>query len=267
MVELLSDFPSHVAAYRASGNVDQSEYERVVMARVREVAQKFGKINFLVRLETDFENYSLRSFLKYLKISFGNFSRWQRMAIVTDERWVRMAYDLLSPLVHGEVRGYTLAEFNKAKQWVSGPSETNHADAGLPAMLCSAMVATTGMTLVSEALGRLEKENFNEAELLGFLMRQGKPRPGERIAGWAVHYAIGVGWTAVYILLIRKRLIDRSTLTSLGIGALSGAIAAGCWAAMLGLSPKEPSVNKEKFLMQLVPSHVVFGFVALKMLR
>lgn len=121
MVELLKDFPPHVAAYKAWGKVNKEEYEQVVMARVDEVADQFGKINFLVRLETDFENYSLPAFRDYLKVSFEHFFKWERMAIVTDETWVRKTYDLLSPLVHGEVRGYTLNQLDEAKEWVSGP--------------------------------------------------------------------------------------------------------------------------------------------------
>lgn len=118
MVELLKDFPSHVAAYRAAGKVHKEEYEQVVMARVNEVADTYGKIEFLVLLETDMENYSLGAFIDYLKISFKHFSKWDRMAIVSDERWLRKAYDMLSPLVHGEVRGYALKDFETAKQWV-----------------------------------------------------------------------------------------------------------------------------------------------------
>jgi hypothetical protein len=121
MVELLTDFPPHVAAYRAAGKVNKEEYERVVMARVDEVAEKFGMINFLVLLETDFENYSLGAFLDYVKVSFEHFSKWNRMAIVTDERWVRTAYDFLSPLVHGVINGYELKQYEEAKQWVSEP--------------------------------------------------------------------------------------------------------------------------------------------------
>jgi len=124
MVELLADFPPHVAAYRAAGEVNKDEYERVVMARVDEVAEKFGRINFLVLLETDFENYSAGAFLDYVKVSFEHFSKWNRMAIVTDERWVRKAYDLLSPLVHGVINGFELKQYEDAKQWVSEPFES-----------------------------------------------------------------------------------------------------------------------------------------------
>ena len=125
MVELLKDFPPHVAAYRATGKVNKEEYEQVVMARVDEVAVAFGKINFLVLLETDFENYSAGAFLDYLKVSFEHFTKWNRMAIVTDERWVRKAYDMLSPLVHGVINGYELKQFEDAKEWVSEPFEAD----------------------------------------------------------------------------------------------------------------------------------------------
>src|SRR5438094_170958 len=106
MVELLEGFPPHVAAYKASGAVSKEEYEQVVMARVNEVAAEYGKINFLVLLETSFHNYSIGAFLDYVKVSFQHFSKWERMAIVTNESWVRKAYDVLSPFVHGEVKGY-----------------------------------------------------------------------------------------------------------------------------------------------------------------
>jgi hypothetical protein len=121
MVELLSDFPPHVAAYRASGKVLKEEYEKVVMHRVDEVASTYGKINFIVRLETDMENYSFASFLDYLKVSFEHFTKWNRMAIVSDETWLRKAYDTLSPFVPGKIKGYKLSEYEAARQWVSAP--------------------------------------------------------------------------------------------------------------------------------------------------
>ena len=121
MVELLTDLPPHVAAYKASGSISKEEYEHIVMARVDEVAAQYGKINFLVQLETDMDNYSIGAFLNYLKVSFEHFSKWNRMAIVTDEKWLRISYELLSHVVHGEIKSYTLSKLADAKQWVSAP--------------------------------------------------------------------------------------------------------------------------------------------------
>jgi hypothetical protein len=125
MVELLPDFPPHVAAYRASGTISKDEYEQVVMARVDEVAAKYGRINFLVRLETGMENYSISAFTEYLKVSFEHFTKWNRMAIVSDQQWLRQTYNILSYLVPGEIKGFELKDFEAAKAWVSAPLEAD----------------------------------------------------------------------------------------------------------------------------------------------
>ena len=120
MVELLSDFPPHVAAYRAAGAVSKEEYEQVVMNRIDHVAKQYDRINFLVLLETSMTNYSITALLDYIKVSFEKYSKWNRMAIVSDERWLRIAYETLNYVVPGEIRTYRIAEFEAAKEWVSG---------------------------------------------------------------------------------------------------------------------------------------------------
>lgn len=121
MVELLTDLPPHVAAYKAIGAISKEEYEQVVMHRVDQVAAEYGTINFLVLLETGMENYSIGAFIDYIKVSFEHFSKWNRMAIVTDQEWVGKAYNALSYLVHGEIRSYPVKDLNTAKAWVSAP--------------------------------------------------------------------------------------------------------------------------------------------------
>jgi len=121
MVQLLEDFPPHVAAYKASGSVGKEEYERVVMKRVDEVAVEFGKVNFIVVLQTGMEDYTIGAFLQYLKVSFEHFFKWNRMAIVSDEQWVRRAYDFLGHIVHGEIRTYEIKRLDEAREWVSEP--------------------------------------------------------------------------------------------------------------------------------------------------
>jgi hypothetical protein len=121
MIELLNDFPPHVAAYRAYGIVQKEEYEKIVTTKVDEVASKYGKINFLVLLQTDMWNYSFAAFINYIKVSFEHFSKWNRMAVVTDQRWLSKAYEMLSHLVPGEIRSYEIKQFDEARHWVSQP--------------------------------------------------------------------------------------------------------------------------------------------------
>jgi hypothetical protein len=121
MVELLNDFPPHVAAYVARDKVHKQEYEKLVMKRVAEIAERYGAINFLVKLETEVDNYALATFVDYLKMTVEHFKQWNKMAIVSDEKWIRLVYDALSPLLHGSVKTYALHEYEAARHWVSEP--------------------------------------------------------------------------------------------------------------------------------------------------
>lgn len=125
MVELLENFPPYVVAYRASGVVHREEYERVVMKRVNEVADKYDAINFLVLLETGMQNYTLGALIDYLIISFKHIRRWNRMAIVSDQQTVRIFYDAISFLVPGRVIGFELKDYDEAAEWVSEPFLTD----------------------------------------------------------------------------------------------------------------------------------------------
>jgi hypothetical protein len=125
MVELLNDFPPYVAAYRAYGIVQKQDYEKIVMAKVDEAAARYGKINFLVLLQTDVWNYSFTAFINHIKVSFEHFSEWNRMAIVTDKQWLSKAYRVLNHLVPGEIRGYEIRQFDEARYWVSQSLEVD----------------------------------------------------------------------------------------------------------------------------------------------
>jgi hypothetical protein len=266
MVTLLPGYPAHVAAYRAKGRVDAREYESVVMKRVNRVARRYGRVNFLVRMETDIGNYSFASFLKYLVISFKHFSKWERMAIVTDEKWVREVYSLLSPLVHGEIRAYKLSEYEAARRWVSG-SFTVRPDT--EAVVNSGVLGTSVMTAFSHLLSDITHDNLSEPELLGRLYKEWQlPGHGQlgRIAGWHLHYTMGVGWTALYALFLRKGWLTRKLSSSLKAGAVSGIVSVAAWEAMLRSTPNAPRINKLKFYGQLVPAHVLFAFIAIQSL-
>jgi hypothetical protein len=268
MVTLLSGFPPYVAAYRAWGKVEPDEYEKVVMHRVDEVAKQFGTINFLVRLETDISNYSFLAFLKYLKVSFEHFTRWNRMAIVTDEGWVRNAYDRLSPLVHGEVRGYTLDAFEAAKTWVSAPLSQERS-MKLSAILNAGILGTSVMTAFSHVLSQRAGENFSEPELLAFFYKA-FGLPAHRlagIAGWHLHYTMGVSWTFLYALMLKKGWIKNHRATALAVGAASGLAAVACWRRLFSASSRRPRTHTLTFYAQLIPAHILFALMAMEVLK
>lgn len=270
MVKLLNDFPSHVMAYKASGTVNRKEYERVVMKRVDEVARQFNALNFLVRLETGMENYSLAALLDYIKISFRHIHRWNRMAIVSDQKAVRWFYNVLSPLVPGKVAGFQLKDFEKAKAWVSEPCLVDenlwsprrwYVKPGLAA----GVVATSAMTLFSYMVSKFARRNYSEPDLLGYLIQGWNPSLGKtssRVMGWQAHYAIGSVWALLYSLTFREKKASASS--ALLFGCISGATAIYCWKKLFDWNPQPLKKHDQGFYLQLFFAHLVFGVTTRK---
>lgn len=122
MIELLKGFPPYVAAYKAQGTVSVEQYQ-AVKTRADEVTKEFKCVNFLVLVETALSPDAVESLLQCMKTSY----KCERMAIVSNENWVRRAYETLRPLFHGEIASYPISQFYTAKDWVCVAPEPKNA--------------------------------------------------------------------------------------------------------------------------------------------
>ncbi|TCS86303.1 SpoIIAA-like protein [Anseongella ginsenosidimutans] len=267
MLRLLSEYPDDVVAYEATGRVNHAEYERIVMRRVDQVAARYGKINFIVVLKTKMERYSAAALLDYLLISFRHFSKWNRMAIVSDEDWVRNVYSWLSPLFLGAIRSYCLSGLDEARQWIIDGGNVNYLLSAEKPLLAS-VKATSLMTSFSYLLSYLLRENFKEPRLLGSMIHRLSPLNSKNaaITGWLSHYSMGAAWTHLYHVLLKRGFVRPSLLTGLGIGVASGVVGILIWKTILRLHPDPPAV-KSAFYRHLLPAHILFALAAIHSLK
>ena len=119
MILKLGDAPENVVAFRATGDVDKEDYKKVVIPAIDALVKKEGKINFMLVLDTAIKNFSIGALLQDLSVGLKHFTKWHRMAIVSDSGPVNMFSDLFSYIAPGEAKGFTHAELEKAKEWVS----------------------------------------------------------------------------------------------------------------------------------------------------
>jgi hypothetical protein len=54
-----------------------------------------------------------------MKFAVRHPTAYERIAVVSDEEWLRPALRLLSVLVPGQLRGFRVAELQSAKSWVA----------------------------------------------------------------------------------------------------------------------------------------------------
>jgi hypothetical protein len=78
-----------------------------------------GEINYLLILETDIKNFTPGALIADMMAGLKHFAKWNKIAVVSDQKsvvWFSNAFRLLIP---GQSRGYPLDKLDEAIIWVS----------------------------------------------------------------------------------------------------------------------------------------------------
>lgn len=118
MLEEIRGLPPHVVGMRATGNVTKDHYDQVFIPVVERVAANHKDINLLLLLETDMGDFSGGAWVKDILPGFKHLSKWNRIAVITDQKFVEKATNMFSVIAPGEYMGFSIAELEKAKMWV-----------------------------------------------------------------------------------------------------------------------------------------------------
>lgn len=119
MIEIIEELPENVAAFKASGNISELDYDNVINPRVERVYKNFGKINYLLVLDTPLKNFSTGAWIKDVILGFVYFTEWRKIAIVSNGKGVKDFTNFFGKLIPGKTRGFLSDEVDAAKEWVS----------------------------------------------------------------------------------------------------------------------------------------------------
>jgi hypothetical protein len=70
-------------------------------------------------LDTSVGNFTLGSWLQDFKAGIKNFTKWKKIAVVTDQQGVEKFTDVFSIAVPGNSKGFKMSELEEAKTWIS----------------------------------------------------------------------------------------------------------------------------------------------------
>lgn len=119
MLQFINDLPDDVVGIHAIGEVTRDDYERVLLPRIDELVKRQGEIKYLLVLETDVQNFSAGSWWEDLKLGLKNFTKWNKIAVVTDQKSVEWFTDAFRFFIPGKSKGFPLDEVDKAIKWIS----------------------------------------------------------------------------------------------------------------------------------------------------
>jgi hypothetical protein len=118
MIEMMTDLPENVIGFTAQGRVTADDYEQRIVPAVEAALDKADRVRLLYHLGTDFDGFEAGALWEDAKVGLGHLAAWERIALVTDVDWIRMATKALGFAMPGEVRVFTNAELASAREWL-----------------------------------------------------------------------------------------------------------------------------------------------------
>jgi hypothetical protein len=119
MFRLMNDMPAQTLGFEVVGDVDDDDWEDTVEPVLREEIAAGRKLRLLYVVgpaARDVDGDVMKA-----EAGFGarHATSFERIAVVSDEDWVRPALRVLSFLVPGKTRGFPNRELSDAKEWLS----------------------------------------------------------------------------------------------------------------------------------------------------
>jgi hypothetical protein len=119
MITTISELPSGIVGFEASGEVTADDYRRTLDPLVEQATASGAKIRALAVLGPDLRGYKGGAVLEDAKLGLKSWSSWERIALVTDDGHVREAVHLLGWMLPGDVAVFPIDQRAAAIAWLS----------------------------------------------------------------------------------------------------------------------------------------------------
>jgi hypothetical protein len=119
MLEVIHDVPAGALGIRATGKVTANDYLNVVFPAFEFYAKRTNSFKYLMLLETDVSNFAIDAWLNDMVLGFQYFTKWNKVAIVSNQPGVITFTNTVGKLAPGEYKGFTLSQLVQAKEWLA----------------------------------------------------------------------------------------------------------------------------------------------------
>jgi hypothetical protein len=118
MIESLANMPDDVAGFVASGRLTRKDYEDVLIPKLESVLRTHNKVRCYYELGSAFTGMDAGAVWEDFKVGIGHLRQWERIAVVTDVEWIRIALTVFGFAIPGDVRVFPTSEAAQARQWI-----------------------------------------------------------------------------------------------------------------------------------------------------
>ena len=118
MIKLIPKLPAHVVGFIVSEQLTATDYETVLIPKVEFVLKQHNKVRILCHLGPAFTGFSAGAIWDDAKFGLGNFNSWEKIAIVTDKKWIKLAYDIFEFAIPCPLNVFSNEQYAEAESWI-----------------------------------------------------------------------------------------------------------------------------------------------------
>ena len=119
MLKLIAGLPDNVIGVEAVGEVEDDDYEDVLDPEIEQRLERHEKIRLLYVMGDQFTKFEGDAAWEDAKLGAKTFTKYERIAVVTDTNWIRRSVKAFGWMIPGEVRVYHDDRLADATAWVS----------------------------------------------------------------------------------------------------------------------------------------------------
>jgi len=130
VIELVGGLPKNVVGISVKGKLTIQDCRAVLMPAMKRSLKYHDKIRLYYELESRFPGAAWDD----LDLGLEDFSRCERVAIVTDIGWVRLTVKAVRFLIPSEIRVFASVQVEEGLAWITAPAGSDvAAEASAPA--------------------------------------------------------------------------------------------------------------------------------------
>ena len=119
MLRRIPDMPAGTLGFEAVGEVEDDDWEAAVEPVLRNEIAQGNKIRLLYVIGPQTRELEGDAMQADTEFRARHASAFERVAVVSDEDWMRPALRVLSVLLPGKARGFAVADLEAAKAWLT----------------------------------------------------------------------------------------------------------------------------------------------------
>jgi hypothetical protein len=122
LIEHLAGFPDNVLGFAYSGYVTKADYDAVLVPVVLKALETQKTLRIYCEVKPDFSGFDAGAVWEDLKLGIGHLTAWERVAVVTEIKWIEQATRFFKVLSPCPMRTFPPSETVRARAWIA---ETN----------------------------------------------------------------------------------------------------------------------------------------------